>query len=79
MQRIAWHWIDRFSEQFDRCALRPGDSAVVLSETGSRQELVETARPNAGRQGGRGGEAAAGSNDHGRHISRRNPLDGRYG
>ncbi len=44
MQRIAWHWIDRFSEQFDRCALRPGDSAVVLSETTSRPELVETAR-----------------------------------
>lgn len=44
MTRTEWHWIDRFGQQFDACALQAGETAVLLSETASRPELVETAR-----------------------------------
>ena len=34
--RIGAKWIDAFCEIFARCAVRPGDSAAILSETQSR-------------------------------------------
>lgn len=43
MTRVEWHWVERFGEQFGRCGLRADESVVVLSETASRDELVETA------------------------------------
>lgn len=42
--RMEWHWIERFAEQFRACAVRAGETAIVLCETASRPELVETAR-----------------------------------
>ncbi len=39
-----WQWIERYTEQFAACAVRSGETAVVLSETRSRPEIVETAR-----------------------------------
>jgi len=39
-----WHWIERYAEQFRACAVLEGETAVVLSETRSRPEIVETAR-----------------------------------
>ncbi len=41
--RVEWHWVAAFAEQMRRCAVGPGESAVLLCETGSRPELVETA------------------------------------
>ena len=46
-----WHWINRFSEQFDRCGIDPHETVILLSETRSRPELVETARLALGRAG----------------------------
>ena len=43
MTRVEWHWVERFGEQFARCGLGPQESAVLLCETASRAELVETA------------------------------------
>ena len=43
MTRVEWNWIERFAEQFERCGLRPEESVVLLTETASRPELVETA------------------------------------
>jgi 2,5-dihydroxypyridine 5,6-dioxygenase len=34
--RIEGKWIDVFCEVFDRCAVKPGDPAAILSETQSR-------------------------------------------
>ena len=31
--RIEAKWIDAFCEIFDRCAVKPGDTAAILSET----------------------------------------------
>ncbi len=39
-----WSWIERYAEQFRACQVHPGETAVVLSESGSRPELVATAR-----------------------------------
>lgn len=39
-----WKWIERYAEQFAACAVTTGETAVVLSETRSRPEIVETAR-----------------------------------
>ena len=39
-----WKWIERYAEQFAACAVTTGETAVVLSETRSRSEIVETAR-----------------------------------
>ncbi len=39
-----WTWIERFGRQFDACGLQAGETAVLLSESRSRPELVETAR-----------------------------------
>ncbi len=46
-----WHWIERFGEQFELCGLRANEVVVLLSETRSRPELVETARLALGRAG----------------------------
>jgi 2,5-dihydroxypyridine 5,6-dioxygenase len=34
--RIEGKWIDAFCEVFERCAVKPGDTAAILSETQSR-------------------------------------------
>ncbi len=39
-----WNWIERFAQQFDACGLHSGETAILLSETRSRSDLVETAR-----------------------------------
>jgi 2,5-dihydroxypyridine 5,6-dioxygenase len=41
---VQWRWVQRFADQFRACELAAGSSAVVLSETTSRPEIVETAR-----------------------------------
>lgn len=41
--RVESHWVRRFAEQLDRCGVHAGETAVLLCETGSRPELVETA------------------------------------
>lgn len=50
---VEWAWIERFTVQFERCAIGPGDTSVILSESASRPELVETARLALGRLGAR--------------------------
>lgn len=37
----TWPLVQRFAQQFERCAVRPGETAVVLSESASRPALVE--------------------------------------
>ena len=37
-------WVQRYAEQFEACKLAPTETAVVLSETRSRPEIVQTAR-----------------------------------
>ena len=37
-------WVRRYAEQFEACELAPSETAVVLSETRSRLEIVQTAR-----------------------------------
>ncbi len=39
-----WRWVERYAEQFVACEVGTGQTAVVLSETTSRPEVVETAR-----------------------------------
>lgn len=39
-----WNWIARYAEQFAACDVAAGETAVVLSETRSRPDIVETAR-----------------------------------
>src|SRR5436305_7407529 len=41
--RIEAKWIDAFAEVFARCAVKPGDTAAILSETQSRQLNVHIA------------------------------------
>src|SRR5260370_18891067 len=41
--RIEGKWIDAFCETFARCAVKPSDSAAILSETQSRQLNVHLA------------------------------------
>src|SRR4051794_14020965 len=41
--RIEGKWIDAFTEVFARCAVKPGDTAAILSETQSRQLNVQLA------------------------------------
>jgi len=41
--RIEAKWIDAFSEIFERCAVKPGDTAAILSETQSRALNVHLA------------------------------------
>lgn len=44
MSRVEWNWVERFAEQFALCGLAAHESAVLLSESASRPELVDTAR-----------------------------------
>ena len=37
-------WVQRYAEQFEACNLAPTETTVVLSETRSRPEIVQTAR-----------------------------------
>ncbi len=39
-----WNWIKRYATQFDACHVDSSTSAIVLSETRSRPEIVNTAR-----------------------------------
>src|SRR5206468_10569377 len=39
--RIEGKWIDAFAEVFARCAVKPGDTAAILSETQSRPLNVQ--------------------------------------
>ena len=41
--RIEGKWIDAFCEVFERCAVKQGDTAAILSETQSRQLNVQLA------------------------------------
>ena len=41
--RIEGKWIDAFCEIFERCAVKPGDTAAILSETQSRALNVQLA------------------------------------
>ena len=41
--RIEGKWIDAFCEMFERCAVKPGDTAAILSETQSRALNVHLA------------------------------------
>src|SRR3954463_3923806 len=41
--RIEGKWIDAFAEVFERCAVRSGDTAAILSETQSRALNVHLA------------------------------------
>src|ERR1700730_11161803 len=41
--RIEAKWIDAFCEIFERCAVKPGDTAAILSETQSRELNVHLA------------------------------------
>src|SRR6202163_554045 len=41
--RIEAKWIDAFYEIFERCAVKPGDTAAILSETQSRALNVHLA------------------------------------
>lgn len=41
--RVEAGWIARFAEQFRLCALSRDETAVLLTETGARGDLVETA------------------------------------
>ncbi|MGI9622168.1 MAG: peptidase M29 [Acidimicrobiales bacterium] len=41
---VQWRWVQRYAEQFRACRVGPGQTAVVLSETTSRPEVVETSR-----------------------------------
>jgi 2,5-dihydroxypyridine 5,6-dioxygenase len=42
-ERIEGKWIDAFAEVFERCAIRKGDTAAILSETQSRALNVHLA------------------------------------
>lgn len=44
MTRVEWNWIERFVQQFELCEVTSDDTVMLLSETASRPELVETAR-----------------------------------
>src|SRR6266851_2672270 len=41
--RIEGKWVDAFCEVFDKCAVRKGDTAAILSETQSRALNVQLA------------------------------------
>lgn len=41
--RIEGKWIESFTEVFERCGVKPGDTAAILSETQSRQLNVHLA------------------------------------
>ena len=47
----SWPLVERFVQQFEACAVRAGETTVVLSETRSRRELVDAARLGLGSLG----------------------------
>src|ERR1700733_13761441 len=49
--RIEAKWIDAFCEIFERCAVKPGDTAAILSETQSRALNVHLAELALSRMG----------------------------
>src|SRR6202046_4284145 len=51
--RIEAKWIDAFCEIFQRCAVKPGDTAAILSETQSRALNVHLAELALLRMGAR--------------------------
>src|SRR3954465_12912725 len=51
--RIEGKWIAPFCEIFERCAVKPGDTAAILSETQSRALNVHIAELALLRLGGR--------------------------
>lgn len=51
--RIEAKWIDAFAEIFERCAVKRGDTAAILSETQSRQLNVQVAELALARLGAR--------------------------
>src|ERR1700710_167431 len=51
--RIEGKWIDAFCEIFERCAVKPGDTAAILSETQSRALNVHIAELALRRRGAR--------------------------
>src|ERR1041384_8595966 len=51
--RIEGKWIDAFCEVFERCAVKPGDTAAILSETQSRALNVHLAELALLRMGAR--------------------------
>ncbi|MDR3466113.1 MAG: peptidase M29 [Xanthobacteraceae bacterium] len=51
--RIEAKWIDAFCEIFERCAVKPGDTAAILSETQSRALNVQLAELALLRMGAR--------------------------
>ena len=51
--RIEAKWIDAFCEMFERCAVKPGDTAAILSETQSRALNVHLAELALLRMGAR--------------------------
>src|SRR5947209_20358703 len=42
-ERVEWKWIEAFCEIFERCAVKSGDTAAILSETQSRALNVHIA------------------------------------
>lgn len=52
-ERIEPAWLDAFQAVLRRCAVQPGDTVAVLSESQSRPVLVELARLAAARLGAR--------------------------
>ena len=52
--RIEAKWIDSFTEVFRLCGVQPGDACAVLSETQSRQVLVQLSELALARLGARG-------------------------
>src|SRR3954453_3631846 len=51
--RIEGKWIEAFCEIFERCAVKPGDTAAILSETQSRALNVHIAELALLRMGAR--------------------------
>ena len=52
-ERIEAKWIDSFVEVFRLCGVQPGDACAVLSETQSRQSLVQLSELALARLGAR--------------------------
>lgn len=53
VERVEGKWIESFCEVFERCAVKPGEVVAVLSETQSRQVLVDLAELALQRLGAR--------------------------
>src|SRR5947209_19534587 len=50
-ERVEWKWIEAFCEIFERCAVKPGDTTAILSETQSRALNVHIAELALARMG----------------------------